>query len=109
MTIPKGWENEGVKFDADKPRCDLLDAYALEELSKVLTFGAEKYAPDNWRKGIRMSRLLAAALRHTFALMRGEDVDGETGLSHAAHAMCCMMFIIWTLKNKPEMDDRYVL
>lgn len=99
--------DEGVKFDTDKPRCDLLDAYALEELSKVLTSGAAKYAPDNWRKGISISRLLAASLRHIFALMRGEDVDPETGLSHASHAMCCMMFIIWTLKHKPEKDDRW--
>lgn len=106
----KGWEGTylgGQKFDQDKPRMDLLDAYAIEELSKVLTFGAKKYAPHNWRKGIVLSRLIAASCRHLFAIMRGEDVDEETGLAHAAHLMCCAMFMIWTMKNLPAMDDRW--
>lgn len=97
----------GVKFDTDKPRMDLIDGEAMEELAKVLTFGAKKYAEHNWRKGITLSRLLAALLRHTFAMMRGEDTDEETGLPHAAHAMCCCMFLLWTMKHKPDMDDRY--
>lgn len=106
--LRKGWESTGgQKFDQDKPRMDLLDAYAIEELAKVLTFGAKKYAPHNWRKGIVLSRLLAASARHLFAIMRGEDVDEETGLAHAAHLMCCAMFLIWTMKNLPAMDDRW--
>lgn len=101
------WQGGGVKFDTDKPRMDLIDPYAMEELAKVLTFGAKKYAPNNWRKGITLSRLFAAVLRHIFAMMRGEDLDPETGLSHAAHAMCCCMFIVWTNKYRWDMDDRY--
>jgi hypothetical protein len=97
----------GLKFDHDKPRTDLLDAYALEELSKVLTFGAAKYSENNWRGGIKISRLIAATLRHVFAFMRGEDKDPETGLSHAAHAMCCLMFILWMMRFRSDMDDRY--
>jgi hypothetical protein len=100
-------ESGGVKHDGDKPRMDLLDAYALVELSKVLTFGAQKYAPDNWRKGIKKSRLLAALLRHVFAYMGGQNTDEETGLSHIAHAMCCCMFLLWTAKFLPQMDDRF--
>ncbi len=106
--LPKeGWETGGTKFDQDKPRFDLIDPEAEEELAKVLSFGAQKYAEHNWRKGIKLSRLLAAARRHINAISKGEDLDNETGLQHAAHAMCCMMFVIWTLKNKPDMDDRY--
>lgn len=95
------------KFDTDKPPMELLDAYALEELAKVLAFGKQKYAAENWRKGLSLSRLLGAMLRHVLAFMRGEDIDPETGLSHIAHAMCCCMFILWTAKFKPELDDRY--
>lgn len=103
-----GWEGDGgQKFDQDKPRMDLLDGYAMDELAKVLTFGAKKYAPHNWRKGITFSRLLAASARHLFAIMRGENKDEETGLDHAAHLMCCAMFLVWTAKYKPDMDDRY--
>lgn len=103
-----GWEETGgVKFDQDKPRMDLIDACAAEELAKVLTFGAQKYAAHNWRKGIKLSRLIAASFRHLVAIMRGENVDPETGLAHAAHLMCCAMFMVWTMKHLPAMDDRW--
>ena len=36
--------NEGIKHDAEKPRMDLLPFEALEEVAKVLTFGAERDA-----------------------------------------------------------------
>lgn len=97
---------EGVKFDQDKPRMDLLDPHAMEQLAKVLTFGANKYAAHNWRKGLSKSRLLAAALRHLFAYLGGQDTDPESGLSHAAHAMCCCMFILG-LEHRADLDDRF--
>ena len=96
----------GVKFDGDKPRMDLLDAGAIEQLAQVLTFGAQKYAAWNWKKGISKSRLLAAAFRHLFAYLRGEDKDRESGLSHVAHAMCCCMFLLG-LEHRADLDDRW--
>lgn len=96
-----------TKHDADKPRMDLLDPAALEEVAKVLGFGAQKYAAHNWRKGIAYSRLLAAALRHIFAMLRGEDRDPESGLFHSAHAMCCLMFLINMQLTRPDLDDRH--
>lgn len=96
----------GVKHDDDKPRMDLLDSYAIEQLATVLGFGAKKYAAHNWRKGLGKSRLIAAALRHLFAHLKGEDLDPESGLSHAAHAMCCCMFLLG-LSHRTDLDDRY--
>lgn len=104
--IRRKMQSEGVKFDGEKPRMDLLDPYSMEQLSLVLTFGANKYAAHNWRKGIAKSRLLAAALRHLFAYLKGEDKDPESGLSHVAHAMCCCMFLLG-LEHRNELDDRY--
>lgn len=106
-TTAQDMATQGVKFDANKPRMDLLDAYAVEELAKVLTFGAQKYADHNWRKGIAKGRLIAAALRHLFAYLSGENKDPETGLSHAAHAMCCCMFLLG-LEHRTDLDDRWV-
>jgi hypothetical protein len=99
-------EPGGLKYDDDKPRMELLDPYAIEELAKVLTFGANKYAAHNWRKGLAKSRLIAAALRHLFAYLAGQDKDPETGLSHVAHAMCCCMFLLG-LEHRPDLDDRW--
>ena len=97
----------GTKNDAEKPRMDLLDPLALEGLAAVLTFGAKKYAAHNWRKGISNSRLIAAMLRHLFAIMRGEDVDPESGLPHIDHVGCCWMFLSNNMKVRQEMDDRW--
>jgi len=99
-------QDGATKYDSDKPRMELLDSYAMEQLAKVLTFGAKKYAAHNWRKGISKSRLIAAALRHIFAYLGGTDKDEETGLSHIAHAMCCCMFLLG-LEHRTDLDDRY--
>jgi hypothetical protein len=98
---------KALKFDNEKPRTELVDADAILELAKVLTFGAKKYAANNWRKGIEFSRVIGAALRHIYAIQQGEDRDQETGLLHSAHAMCELMFLTNFYKSHPELDDRY--
>lgn len=96
----------GTKSDGDKLRVDLIDVYAITELAKVLTFGAKKYAPRNWEKGIKYSRCYGAALRHLLAWWDGKKVDEETGLSPLVHAMCEIMFLIRYTKDRKEFDDR---
>ena len=86
----------GVKYDGDKPRMELLPPRALREVSNVLTFGAKKYAPDNWKKLDNLkARYTGAALRHiTEDMMQEGHLDSESGLDGLAHAICCLMFIL---------------
>lgn len=98
--------SEGVKHDQDKLRMDLISPIALEEIAKVLTFGAKKYDAWNWSKGISFSRLLAATLRHTFAYMKGVDTDPESGISHISHAMVNLMFLAHFIRLRKDLDDR---
>lgn len=86
---------QGLKTDAGKPRWDLIPPFALQDVAAVLEFGARKYAPDNWRKveGARW-RYLRAGIGHTFAVLRGERLDSESGLPHLAHAICSLMFVL---------------
>lgn len=97
----------GTKFDGGKPRMSLLDPFVLREVAKVLTFGEKKYAANNWRGGFELSRLTDAALRHITSWIEGEDTDPESGLSHLAHGICCLMFCLWLYTFKPHLDDRY--
>tara|TARA_B100001146_G_C16177775_1_gene433193 strand:- start:24 stop:506 length:483 start_codon:yes stop_codon:yes gene_type:complete len=84
---------KGRKYDGEKPQLYLLPPKSLYEVGKVLTFGAEKYDPHNWRKVENLqNRYSSAAMRHILAHIDGEDLDEETGLSHLAHAICCLMF-----------------
>jgi hypothetical protein len=87
----------GVKHDGGKPPMGLLPASALREVAEVLDFGAQKYSPNNWRHVRPGHRYLDASLRHLFAYSEGEDIDhgpGGSGLSHLAHAACCILFMI---------------
>lgn len=105
--VNTGVEAEGIarKNDTEKPRLDLLPVDPLIEVGKILTFGAKKYAENNWQ-GLEVSRCYAATLRHLFAWWNGEDKDEETGLSPIDHAICELMFISWILKHRPEQDNR---
>ena len=101
----------GLKNDITKSRVDLLDPDFLLAVGDALRFGAEKYkehgGSSNWRRGIHISRLVASALRHLFSIMRGEDIDSESGLLHTAHLGCCVQFLHFTIKYLPQFDDRY--
>lgn len=96
-----------VKFDHDKPRYDLLPAHALDELVKVYTVGAQKYAPHNWLKGMKYSRIFAALMRHCWAFWRGEQLDPETGLHHMAHAAWGCLALVEYEKQLVGEDDRF--
>lgn len=88
-------DEEGRKDDAGKPEWHLVPWGAMEEVTKVLTYGARKYAPDNWKLvPDARPRYTSAALRHFVAWIRGERLDPETGLHHLAHAVCCLLFLI---------------
>lgn len=97
----------GIKYDQDKTEYHYFSPIALEKINQILTFGAKKYAAHNWRKGFVWSRPFNACMRHLWAWWRGEDKDLETGLSHLAHAACCIMMLLEFEDTKPELDDRY--
>lgn len=85
---------EGRKDDTGKDPWDLMPWDALREITKVLAFGAKKYEPRNWEKGMAYSRLYSATLRHMTAWWEGDPADSDTGLSHLAHAGCCVLFLL---------------
>ena len=85
----------GVKYDNDKPQWSLLPFKALKEVVDVLTYGAKKYAPDNWKKVPNAKqRYIDAGFRHFTAYAAGEKLDPETGKSHLAHAICCLLYLL---------------
>jgi hypothetical protein len=96
-----------LKFDDGKPGMNLLSREALEQIALVMDFGKQKYDAHNWRKGFQWSRPLSAAIRHIMAFNDGEDKDPESGLSHLAHAACCIMFLLEFEKTHKDLDDRW--
>jgi hypothetical protein len=78
----------GAKLDAGKTRLGLVIgdfANALELVGQVGTFGAHKYTDHGWLNvpdGV--PRYTDAMLRHLLAEMRGEYIDADSGIDHAA-------------------------
>jgi hypothetical protein len=93
---------EGMKHDSGKPDYSLVPFGALDEVVKVLTYGAKKYDRFNW-ENVDALRYQAAALRHISAYMQGEKFDPETGINHMAHAVCSLLFL--TQFDLNEKDD----
>lgn len=98
---------QGHKDDAGKSRLDLVPPEAVFALGDVLGFGATKYKPRNWEKGINYGRVFGAAMRHLWAWWRGEQKDPETGFSHLWHALTCIAFLVaYESRGMDQFDDR---
>ena len=85
----------GLKYDDGKLQYGLIPPIATKSLAQVLTFGAAKYAPNSWQTvqdGER--RYLDALYRHLEAYRTGESTDSESGLSHLAHAITNVAFLL---------------
>ena len=94
---------EGLKFDSGKLRPGLFPVECFEEISKVLTYGANKYAPDNWKK-VAPDRYIDAMWRHYIAWRTGEERDSESGLSHAAHFATNAVFLLYFELEKQKRE-----
>jgi hypothetical protein len=64
------------------PFQEMTEAYV-----RVAEFGAKKYAPWNWSKGLSRVQIIGSLLRHTFAYLRGEERDKDSGLLHTDHVL----------------------
>ena len=88
--------SEFVKNDNEKPNLAILFdcPLALEEVSKVMEYGAKKYDRKNWNKCTNKERYESATLRHQMSYHNGECLDPETSLQHIAHAICSQLFLL---------------
>ena len=98
-------KEQALRFNEGKRQWSLVDFKSLEPMVEVLEFGANKYAPNNWKKGFPVTKLSESLLRHVFAFLSGEDNDPESGLSHLGHIQCNAMFLSYVMKNKKKKFD----
>lgn len=97
----------GVKKDMGKLRWSLLPWDAVEEVVRVLMFGAEKYADRNWEKGMEYGRLFDADMRHKIDWwQKGKDKAEDSNIHHIAHAVCDGLFLLAYELRKTGTDDR---
>lgn len=86
----------GKKDDKGKPDVSLIYPDFILGIARVLTYGADKYGRNNWKKlSEPWPRYYAAAQRHLLARQMGEEEDTESGYSHLLHAACNLMFLYY--------------
>ncbi|WP_120010213.1 dATP/dGTP diphosphohydrolase domain-containing protein [Teichococcus vastitatis] len=90
---------QGKRFNAGKPRIDLVAPSILTAIGEVAAFGASKYGDRNWEKGMEFGKVYASLMRHLIAWWQGEEKDAESGLSHLCH-------IAWNVQAPVEYDRR---
>ena len=91
----------GLKFDKGKLRYDLVPPHAIKAIADILTYGADKYAPNSWQTvDDGEARYTAAMMRHFEAYRAGEELDPETGKSHLSHCLCNLAFLLWFQQNR---------
>lgn len=76
------------------------DAESMLELSKHFAEGMKKYGKDNWKKGIPISSYMDSGIRHYLKVKAGWEDE-----NHDRAFVWNMMCAIWTMNNKPELDD----
>lgn len=96
----------------EKPPMELVPAALIRACARAMGYGANKYAANNWRRGMRWGEVYGALLRHLTAWNAGEDIDAEenggSGLNHLDHAAACLAFLTHMVNDEryKEMDDR---
>lgn len=101
-------EQVSVKHDQQKPSVQYIPMEALFAMGEAYGYGAKKYGGYNFQiTGLEVTRCLAAAVRHIFQFLAGQDNDPESGLSHLGHALAAIGMAIYSLKNHPSKDDRF--
>jgi hypothetical protein len=100
-------EKGGVKHDEGKRVYAYLPYDAIEEVLKVLELGADKYGKANWTRGMDYSRAFNAAQRHQKQwFYEQQDLDPESGITHLAHAVASLLFLITFQLKHAGNDDR---
>lgn len=108
ITSPDAPKSTGaLKFDTGKADLSLIPLVAMIEEAKGFMLGEKKYGRYNYCKGLEVSRLIGAAMRHILAYQQGENLDPESGASHLGHARCCLAMLLECERLGTLKDDRY--
>lgn len=91
-----------------KLRLDLVPPEMIEALARVLTYGATKYADNNWRQGIPYMTSVGSSQRHLMDFLKGIDIDTESGLYNIEQAFLNLgMIVTQHALGRKDLDDRY--
>lgn len=92
------WLEEVVRWFAKTKNVSVYNL--ILEVSHQFEDGAKKYGECNWQKGIPIHCYIDSAVRHYLRYKDGWE-DEPHDRAFIWNIICC----IWTMRNKPELDD----
>jgi hypothetical protein len=84
---------KALRYNEGKIEWSLVDFKALEPMVRVLMFGAKKYSPNNWKKGLPIDKILDSMIRHLVEIQEGKALDEESRELIVGHVLCNAMFL----------------
>jgi len=85
----------------------LVPPAAIIHEAKAMMDGAQKYGPYNWRENsVAASVYIAAAMRHIYSWLDGEELAEDSECHHLGHARACLGLLLDALETGNLVDDR---
>ena len=106
MTEVRIVDESGAMKGSKEERYDLVPVEPLRALAVHYSKGAQKYEPNNWKKGFMWSLSYAALMRHLQLWWEGETYDQETGTHHMIAVAWHAFALMWFETNGKGTDDR---
>lgn len=100
-------KTEALRYNTGKFRMSLVPSSLTLYTAAGMTYGEQKYAAHNWRKGFNWSSILDSLQRHIDAFKEGENIDDESGLPHLCLIACNVGFLTEHFHRGLGKDDRY--
>jgi hypothetical protein len=109
QATPEDTTNPKDRLGINKPNVNLIPPASIIYQALAMQYGAitKGYGPFNWRdKKVKGSIYVAAALRHIFQYLDGQDIDEESGYPALGHAIASLGILVDALENGNLIDDR---
>lgn len=102
-TASTGAQREALRL----PYFRQLPLEALAAGAVGLEYGAEKYAPRNWEKGLPWQQMIDSLRRHLDSFERRAEMDkGDSELPHICLVMSSAMMLVASVVRGIGDDDR---
>jgi hypothetical protein len=99
--------NPKTQYGLAKPGLDNVPPTPLFSIGLVMSIGAKKYGPMNWRKDpVSASTYYNGMLRHAMSWWDGQELDRETLCHELAHAAANIIILLDALETGNLIDDR---
>jgi hypothetical protein len=108
---PEELAEKGTRNDKGKSALHLIPPDVLYELGILYAKGAEKYSPDNWRRGMEYSRMYSSTFRHLLKFWAGEEndpIDGQHHLDSVIWGAVGLRYFQLHRDRYERFDDRFV-